>query len=298
MDLKIAGNSIRDFSPLFELNLKYIDVDIHMLQELASAKLEITDPNLERAIREQLALPDETVLTQLAMRQLTRLDASNNQIKDLIGLEHATNLTRLSLSQNEIRNLTPLAGLSHLKSLSLWGNPISNLSPLADLIQLKSLDLGACQISDIDPLVNLTQLEWLHLHHNQIEDITPLAKLTQLADLWLQSNRIVDVSPLADLTLLEELRIDNNRITDHSPLSALSINRFFFDEICELPKIPIRERLQNRSFPSFFQAWHSIINRPTLSYEARVAQHDLHWSPQVWTTLVRNRPRDSASRIS
>ena len=132
---------------------------------------------------------------------------------------------------------------------------------------------------NIAPLANLARLEWLHLHNNRIEDITPLAKLTWLTDLWLQSNRIVDVSPLANLTLLKELRIDNNRITNHSPLSELSINRFFFDEICELPKIPIRERLQNRRFPSFFQAWHGIINRPALSYEARVAQHDLHWTP-------------------
>ncbi len=279
IDLKIAGNLIRDFSPLLELNLENVDMNIHMLQELASAEVEIPDPNLERAIREKLALPDEAPLTQLAIKQLTGLDAGNSEIKNLMGLEYATNLTRLSLSQNEINNLTSLAGLSYLESLSLWGNPISDLSPLVNLTRLRGLDLGACQISDIDPLANLTQLEWLHLHHNQIKDITPLAKLTQLADLWLQSNRIVEVSPLANLTLLEELRIDNNRITDHSPLSALSISRFFFDEICELPKIPIRERLQNRRFPSFFQAWHSIINRPTLSYEARVAQHDLHWSP-------------------
>ena len=279
MDLKIAGNSIRNFSPLLELNLKNVDIDIHMLHELASVEVEIPDPNLERVIREKLGLSDETPFTQLVMKQLTDLDAGNSGIKDLAGLEYATNLTGLSLNQNKIRDLAPLAGLTRLEGLSLWGNPISDLSPLANLTQLRGLDLGVCQILNIAPLANLTRLEWLHLHNNRIEDITSLAKLTWLTDLWLQSNRIVDVSPLANLTLLKELRIDNNRITNHSPLSELSINRFFFDEICELPKIPIRERLQNRGFPSFFQAWHGIINRPALSYEARVAQHDLHWTP-------------------
>ena len=278
-DLKLAGNSIRNFSPLLELNLKNVDIDIHMLHELASVEVEIPDPNLERVIREKLGLSDETPFTQLVMKQLTDLDAGNSGIKDLAGLEYATNLTGLSLNQNKIRDLAPLAGLTRLEGLSLWGNPISDLSPLANLTQLRGLDLGVCQILNIAPLANLTRLEWLHLHNNRIEDITPLAKLTWLTDLWLQSNRIVDVSPLANLTLLKELRIDNNRITNHSPLSELSINRFFFDEICELPKIPIRERLQNRGFPSFFQAWHGIINRPALSYEARVAQHDLHWTP-------------------
>ena len=79
--------------------------------------------------------------------------------------------------------------------------------------------------------------------------------------------------------MLEELRIDNNLITDHSPLSALSINRFFFDEICELPSLPILERIQSRSFPSVFNAWYNILNRPELSREDRFAHHDLFWSP-------------------
>ena len=279
MDLKLAGNPIRDFSPLLGLNLEHVDMDIHTLQELADVEVEIPDPNLERAIREKLVLPDEIPVTQLVMKQLTGLDAGNSQIKDLVGLEYATNLTRLSLSQNEINNLTSLAGLSYLESLSLWGNPISDLSPLANLTRLRGLDLGACQISDIDPLANLTQLEWLHLHNNRIEDITPLAKLTQLADLWLTSNRIVDVSPLANLTMLEELRIEGNFIKNLNLLEGLSLTRFTYDEICELPRLPIRERIQNRGFPSVFKAWDDILNRPALSREDRFAHHDLFWSP-------------------
>ena len=241
--------------------------------------VDIPDPNLEKAIREALELPDETPLTQQEMLRLTRLGASKRRITDLTGLEHATNLTGLRLHQNSINNLRSLAGLTRLKSLSLWGNPISDLSPLANLTELTGLDLGACQISDIAPLANLMQLRWLHLHNNRIEDITPLAKLTRLVDLWLQSNRIVDVSPLANLTMLEELRIDNNRIMDHSPLSALSIPRFFFDEICELPRMPIWERIQSRNFPSVFNAWGIVTNRPALSREARLAHNDLYWSP-------------------
>ena len=279
MDLKLAGNPIRDFSPLLGLNLEHVDMDIHTLQELADVEVEIPDPNLEHAIREKLVLPDEIPVTQLVMKQLTGLDAGNSQIKDLVGLEYATNLTRLSLSQNEINNLTSLAGLSYLESLSLWGNPISDLSPLANLTRLRGLDLGACQISDIDPLANLTQLEWLHLHNNRIEDITPLAKLTQLADLWLTSNRIVDVSPLANLTMLEELRIEGNFIKNLDLLEGLSLTRFTYDEICELPRLPIRERIQNRGFPSVFKAWDDILNRPALSREDRFAHHDLFWSP-------------------
>ena len=279
MDLKIAGNSIRDFTPLLGLNLKNVDIDIHMLQELAAVEVEIPDPNLERAIRERLGLLDVISLTQADMLQLGGLDAKGKQITDLTGLEHATNLTWLDLGDNDIRDLHPIAGLIQLGALYILGNPIFDISPLEHLTSLRTLVLAWCEISDITPLAGLTQLKTLSLDWNRlIVDISPLRDLTQLTELHLNNNRIVDVSPLANLTMLEELRIDNNRITDHNPLSALSINRFLFDEICELSRLPIQERIQNRNFPSIFNAWGIIVNRPALSSEARLAHNDLYWS--------------------
>ena len=135
-DLAIANNPITDFRPLFGLNLQSVDVDIHTLQELASGDVEIPDPNLARAIREELGLPSETPLTQLVMSQLTALNARENQIADLTGLEYATHLKSLDLSVNQIQDITPLAGLVNLDSLTLRNNPITDLSPLSHLTQL------------------------------------------------------------------------------------------------------------------------------------------------------------------
>ena len=279
MDLKIADNPIRDFSPLLGLNLKNVDIDIHMLQELASIEVEIPDPNLERAIREEFALTDETPLSQAHMLQLNRLEARDSQIKHLTGLEHATNLTGITLPYNEISDLTPLAGLIHLEYLWLWGNPISDLSPLTNLTALKGIDLAGCQVSNISPLAKLMQLTYINLRDNHIVDISALTNLHQLTKLRLSSNQIVDVSPLVNLTLLERLEIHNNSITDHSPLEALSLTHFTYDEICELPRVPIQNRINNRSFPSIFTAWAGIGNRPDLSDEEHLALHDVYWSP-------------------
>ena len=276
-ELTLANNAITDFSPLFELNLKNIDIDIHKLQDLASVIVKIADPNLERAIQEELGMPVETPLTQLVMSQLARLDARDKQITDLTGLEHATSLTSLILSENEIRDLTPLTGLLNLEALYIWGSLISDISPLANLTQLRVLNLAGSRISDLTPLANLTQLEALHLQYNQISDITPLANLTQLTHLNLTSNRIVNVSSLANLTSLEELRILHNQIIDHSPLDGLSLTFLERDEICELPDLPIDRRIANRSFPSIFQAWDGITNLPALSRQDREAYHDLGW---------------------
>ena len=165
------------------------------------------DPNLRVAIRDALNQPDGVPLNVQRMRQLTRLDVPpDSQIRDLAGLEYATNLTYLALGGNEITDLTPIAGLVKLRFLSVWGSPISDLSPITNLTELTRLYLGYCRtIADITPLANLTNLGFLQLRGNRIVDVTPLANLANLSELLLDNNRIVDATPLANLTRLESL---------------------------------------------------------------------------------------------
>ena len=274
-DLQIAGNAIRDFSPLLELNLQNVDIDIHTLHELAAVKVEIPDPNLELAVREALELPDAIPLTQLLMNQLTGLGAAQKEITDLTGLEYATHLQWAGLSENEIQDISPLANLVGLEGLWIYTNPISDLSPLANLTKLKQLNVAGCEISDLWPLSNLRNLEYLILSWNRIEDITPLANLTNLTELWLNGNRIVDYSPLANLVSLETLHIQDNPGVDISPLAHLTLSEFLFDEVCELGRLPTEARVNNRRYPSAFEAWDDIHNRPSLSPQERIAAHDL-----------------------
>ena len=277
-DLTIANNAIIDFRPLFGLNLQSVDIDIHKLQELASSEIEIPDPNLERAIREEMGFPSGTSITQLLINQLTELTANDYQIADLTGLEHATNLKRLSLPDNQIRDITPLAPLIKLESLELRDNPITHLAPLANLTNLTYINLAGIRLSDITALGNLTKLKTAWLSHMRLRDITPLANLTQLVRLSLVSNQIVNVSPLASLTTLEELHIERNNISDFSPLQNLSLITFTYDQVCLLQDPPIRDRIENRNLPSIIQSWgDKAVNLLHLSYEDRVAYHDIYW---------------------
>ena len=277
-DLKIANNAITDFSPLFGLNIQSVDVDIHKLQELASGDVEIPDPNLERAIREEMGLPSGTPITQLLINQLTSLTAREKQIADLTGLEHASNLKHLALPENEIQDITPLTRLMHLEVLELRDNPIRDLTPLENLTNLTYINLAGVRLSDITALANLTRLKTASLSHMRLRDITPLANLTQLVRLNLVSNQIVDVSPLAALTTLEELHIERNNVTDISPLLNLSFTTFTYDQVCSLPDPPIQDRIENRNLPSIIQTWgDKAINLLHLSSEDRVAYYDLFW---------------------
>ncbi len=58
--------------------------------------VDIPDPNLRGAIREALQLPDGQPITQQQMLQVRVLKATDKDISDLTGLEHATNLTQVA----------------------------------------------------------------------------------------------------------------------------------------------------------------------------------------------------------
>lgn len=244
------------------------------------------DANLRQTIRDQLELPADIPLLKTDMKHLTGLDGRKRGITDLTGLEHATYLQWTNLGENEIRDISPLAALVHLEGLWIYTNPISDLSPLANLVNLKQLNLGICEISDIRPLANLTRLEHLWLHYNRIEDITPLANLTNLTELKLTGNRILDYSPLANLISLQTLDIRDNPGVDISPLAHLKLPAFLYDQACELGGLPTQDRVANRRYPSVFQTWYDIHNRPSLSPQERIAAHDLsfraHWDFEIY----------------
>lgn len=284
MDLKIAGNPIRDFSPLFGLNLKNVDIDIHRLQELLDIEVEILDPALDQSIRAKLMLADDVPITKADMERLTNLRAGDGNIASLEGLEHAINLKHLNVAGNKISDLTPLSDLTKLSTFYAYGTLISDLTPLVKLINLKSMDLAGCDIVDVRPLANLTKLESLNIRFNDIVDINPLTGLTNLTRLWLDNNQIVDISPLTNLTNLVQLSLERNYISDHNPIQGLNIVELTYDQVCELPSIPVRPRIKGRTFPSAFSAWGGIgwspvLNRSDLTDEQQLALHDFYWTP-------------------
>ena len=177
---------------------------INITPLLPAEGVSIPDANLAAAIRQQIGHS----ITTLTLLSLTRLDASNRQITDLTGLEHAHNLEYLNLSNEASKHLR---------------DPISDFSPIAGLTQLRTLMLNNAifEVSDISVLAGLPQLGWLELQNNRITAITSLSGFTQLTFLWLQYNAISDVSALSGLTQLMDLHLNNNAISDISGLVDL-----------------------------------------------------------------------------
>ena len=211
---------------------------------IPGAGVYIPDPNLRAAIEEALGKEDaDTVpITLEEMATLTSLRTSNRDIKNLKGIEFATQLKTLELGGNSITDISLLKNLIALESLNLGRhNAIMDFSPLTSLHNLNSLNLKTSDlsslpslhnleylfiydgtgISDLSSLSSLHNLKYLYLGHQRIADLTPLKDLTALEhlDIWL--NRVVDLSPITALQNLKYLRLSSNQISDLSPLTSL-----------------------------------------------------------------------------
>ena len=306
--LYLADNPLYDFSPLLELEGVELDIEI---SEGLNVVVEVPDPNLRQLIRDTLSLPESVPLTQQQMLRLTILNAGGDRgIANLTGLEYATNIRSLLLYLNPIVDIRHLAHLTKLEGANFWQCRISDISPLAKLTSLTSLHLQVNQITDLSPLANLLNLRELWINNNSVEDIATLANLTQLTDLRLHANQIRDISPLAELINLTVLRVNNNQIvdfsplanlvnlqelwinhnfgTDISPLQGLNLTNFRYDEICDIEPLPplARERIENRSLPSIFQAWDDVVGLNHLTREQRNVLHDLHWFSWIPSTTL------------
>jgi len=109
--LYLGGNQITDISPLLGLkNLTWLFL----------ASTGINDGNISNNV-----VP---VLKQLS--NLTALDLSHNNIKDISALKELINLRRLNLSYNNIVDISALEYLTNLTLLDLGYNKIENISAL------------------------------------------------------------------------------------------------------------------------------------------------------------------------
>ncbi len=184
--------------------------------------VDIPDAALRKAIEEALGKAPGEPVTRGEMATLERLVAPNDGVRQLAGIEYATNLQSLDLHRNDIADLSPLAGLTALTYLHLSDNAIFDVTPLANLTSLWWLGLDDNAIADVSPLAGLTALTQLTLDNNDIADVSPLADMTALTALRLGGNDIADVSPLSGLTSLTYLSLGGNGIADLSPLADMT----------------------------------------------------------------------------
>ena len=161
--------------------------------------VDVPDVNLRAAITAALGKTPGATITAAEMATLTRLEGHNADIRNLTGLEAATELEEIRCNNNLI----------------------SDLLPLTDLVNLRVIELRDNVISDLSPIVGLINLEWLIVTHNSIRDLSPVEELINLVGLAVEDNLITDLSPISGLIKLERIWLHENPPIDLSTLEGL-----------------------------------------------------------------------------
>ena len=238
-------SSFRDVIYALDYPQQVGDPVITQPDAIPGAQVHIPDPNLRAVIADELGKSPNAPITVEEMKRLRRLDVEGKDIRDLTGLQFATNLSFINGSGSKVSDLSPIAGLTQLKALDidfidspsvihdakqlsrlvnltfLALHGVEDLTPLAGLAKLEELFVSHFNIRDLSPLARLVNLELIHMG-TSASDLSPLAGLTKLRHLYLPGGDISDLTPLAGLTGLEELYLFGNDVADISPLAGLT----------------------------------------------------------------------------
>jgi len=128
-------------------------------------------------------------LSGFTFAHLTSLSAANNALTVLCELDMPM-LERLDLSGNAIVSMPGLKNTMPLKHLLLAGNAFTRLPPeLARITTLQTLDLSDNELTDIDGL-NMPKLTFLNLSGNRIEGTPDLSGCPRLIETDLSNQRL------------------------------------------------------------------------------------------------------------
>ena len=238
----------------------------------------VPDANLRVAIAEALGKASGAEITEADMQRLRTFRADGRGIRDLTGLEYATNLERIELRRNAISDLTPLRGLIRLNNIKLRDNVISDVSPLANLLSVDWLGLEENVIRDLSPLKGLVKLEGIGISENLVTDVSSLASLTSLERIDAWDTPITDFSSLAQLPKLEWIEFGNDASVTTIPslkgikrLRRLELNNCSIKDLSPLKEFTQLEWLElvNNTI-SDISTLRSLKNLKTLNLDANV----------------------------
>ena len=156
-----------------------------------------------------------------SLPKLEHLTISNCGLATASGLETAVSVTKLDLSQNTIRDLTPLQSMTGLQELYLQNNAVNDLTALSNLTALTTLDISFNLLNTLSPIYSCKNIVALNAGNNNLSSIAGIEKLTSLESFNVSKNALTDISPISACQSIRDLNISNNMIEDISSLSAL-----------------------------------------------------------------------------
>lgn len=199
------------------------------------------DMTLESYIKELLNIDADTPITVGDMRNIESITLENSGVKNLDGLEYATNLVVLDVSGNEITSLKPIKELTKIKYLDVSDNRIEDFNDIAGKMY-DTINVDGNPIISYEPLIdNKTIAEKEvnipnpYLKRNiqdtlglKPADVITVKDMLQLTEIYFDGDTYLDVSSLNGLEYasnLVSLTLLNanvgSKLTDLTPISNL-----------------------------------------------------------------------------
>ncbi len=201
-----------------ESNEKYINYAKGVGKSNPTDVVYIPDSNLKSLINDELGHDSGDEVTVADMESIGMLynnllgSGEEVKIKDITGLEYATNLSTLNLVGNLIDSVEPLSDLTNLVSLNLSNNKITDISSLDKLANVTTVNLSNNEINNIGSISSWNNIDDLNLSNNQLTDINELNNISTLRILNIEHNQISEIPVFTNGTRLQALKMSDNEI--------------------------------------------------------------------------------------
>lgn len=161
--LILTKNRLCDISPLAGCKmLKYVDI---------SYNYGLNEDNTTRGISDISPLFD--------IKTLEIINASNNIIENITGIESLVNLYDIDLSANYISDILPLNKLQSVKKINLHYNSLMNIDGFANNEVIEELDVSQNMITHFDVILTMRNLKSLNWAQNIIQDYGPIEEFEE-----------------------------------------------------------------------------------------------------------------------
>lgn len=184
-----------------------------------SKSVEFKDKAFEKIIRDKLNIHDRDIHFS-DVKNITSLELSNQNIRNIAGLENFIHLKSLDLSYNRIEDLSSIVRLDQIENLNLSHNNIEDISYISNLVNLKELNLSDNKIDDLEHSRNAykddDEKEYEKTSNNVFKNLNHIVSLdlsnSILGDYSYNRNRITNVSKLKDMLSLVSLNLNGNDV--------------------------------------------------------------------------------------
>lgn len=191
------------------------------------------DATLGQAIRAELGLPLEHVLTYADLENVTYLATWDYEIVSVKGISYLKNLEEIHFGTNYISDISEMTKLSNIRVIDIGLSYVKEIPDFSQCDKLNALYLGGNMIEDLSSIAKIPNLEFLDVNSNFITSIEPLKNAKSLKTLCIYDNCILDYSAVADCGFLVNAYNDCGQCTFDD---ALTLEKRAKEIVATFPK--------------------------------------------------------------